>query len=114
MRMQTPQRPKGRENGWGWGPYWQSAMGCAFKAARRKNVLKLPLSAIRREAEKRAHAWVARRPWLTERERARSLMDFAEMFNTQALDYISERAAEIGDHVRSKAALRLEFHQLYS
>lgn len=114
MSKQIAQRPKGRENSWGWGPYWRSAPGCAFRAARRKNVLKLPLAAVRAEAEKRAHSWVDRRPWLTERERARSLLEYAEVFYATALDHISSHARETGDHIRSTAAFRLEFQRLYS
>ena len=41
MAQQSLQRPKGQENPWGWGPYWKSALGCAFRAGRRKNVSKL-------------------------------------------------------------------------
>ncbi len=104
MSKQALQRPKGLENPWGSGRYSRSAPGCAWAASQRKNVLKLAPYEVRGEAMKRAQAWVTRRPWLTERERARDLVKYADCFYDWALDSIASAAQDAGDTARYEAA----------
>ena len=47
-------------------------------------------------ARKKAQAWVARRPWLTERERAHAFLEFADCFYQITLDFIAAQAREAG------------------
>ncbi len=87
---------------------WRYASECAMVAAVRKNALKLDPDQVAGVARKKAQAWVARRPWLTERERAHAFLEFADCFYQITLDFIAAQAREAGDEERARWALHLE------
>lgn len=95
---------------WTGGRWAQSAEGCAFAAARRKNVARLAPADVRDEAMKRAGAWVGRRQYASERARTCDLLTYAEQFYAIALDYIGTCAKEAGDRERREVAWHLCMH----